>query len=502
MKEVDEVEITAGAAFSLLIAFVAFVVGLCFEETFFGVTDLVLSPITKRVPDMFVVAEDFDIPTHQVTAAVPSTVTSFVGLLEATYRQQGIARGYLETHELVQFSDEAFARTLRALCSSEDSPSYCKSYDGAFELNRLMGPTIAYFLESFGGLSRSIVPASVCEDIECDALSDYLAKNPLSFRVENVEWAKSVRDIKEMMYRARQPVILSIPNPEMLYRVNNSYVSYMPMTLSGEFFSPRKPATLGIGQPISLLVYGWNDGFVPAYGTKPLKSVGQPKGGFIVKGMSKRIGHSIPFLASDVASADDSFHCGNGFDALTWRSISVLKNNRSEVSDKYILTCINETFCSKTAEYALVRIKFDKNPLFFKEQENGITSIKIMKFENGEGNIIDFDALPLHMLHLAFRPKVLEENDDSVCGYWFIPYELIEQLDRTGNDVFNRVAAMSFNISWNEDSFAGQSDNEKYAEVTKSMRNISKRIKTRDSLEMIKFYSQLYQQQKDRFSLF
>ena len=499
MKSWEQFSMTAAAAFSCLISFVAFVIALCFEENFFDVADVVLSPITKAIPDTFVVSESFDIRTRSFREPLTSTLTSFIGLLEATYRQQGITNGYLNTHELVQFSDTAFAQTLSALCQRDHVPNFCKYSDSDFSLHRLLAPTLIYFFETFPGLAKSVVPKSVCENDECESMSDYLSTNPLSFRIEHQEWAKSVRDIKEMLYRTQRPAILSIPNPEILYRMNKSFVNYPSMTLSGEFFLPEKPAELGIGSPVSFLLYGWNDGFVPAYGAKPLKAIRQPKGGFIVKGLFSEIGHSIPFLASDVSSADDVFYCRNSFDALTWNSIGAHKTNRSDISDSDILICINESLCSPNAEYALIHTSFDHNPIFFEEQENGIPSVKLAKFENGEAVLIDFNALPLHMLHRAFRPKQVDVNDDSVCGYWFIPYDLIEQLDRTGNDVFNRIVAMSLNISWSEDSFAGQSDAPKYAEVVKSTTNVSRRIKTRSSPEMIMFYSELYRTAKERF---
>lgn len=127
-------------------------------------------------------------------------VFAAVDVLEWSYRSQGVAYGWLQPHEYVQMSEQAFGIAVLDACLGMDKNVSCVIGDEVWRGRQLM-PTsteggdqnLLFYLKSLE--STAALPHSVCpytptagHDHDCPGLYDAIRRNPLEFSMASINW--------------------------------------------------------------------------------------------------------------------------------------------------------------------------------------------------------------------------------------------------------------------------------------------------------------------------
>jgi hypothetical protein len=63
-------------------------------------------------------------------------------------------------------------------------------------------------------------------------------------------------------------------------------------------------------------------------------------------------------------------------------------------------------------------------------------------------------SLPFWALSQVFRPLTVVPNDPDNCGYWMIPYETLENMQRINWDLLDNFRVVDLDIEFTETSYA------------------------------------------------
>jgi hypothetical protein len=132
-----------------------------------------------------------------------------IGLIEQSYRANGIAKGYLNRTQYVRFSEQAYGISMIEACRLR--PDVCDVVGDFVFYNNTEGGEMPwlYFLPT---LYDKVLPKAVCpytdgdHDKECPGMQDALKTNPVKFNIANMETAYSVEDSKRLMIKHNAPL--------------------------------------------------------------------------------------------------------------------------------------------------------------------------------------------------------------------------------------------------------------------------------------------------------
>ncbi|OQR90267.1 hypothetical protein ACHHYP_05667, partial [Achlya hypogyna] len=167
------------------------------------------TPTSSRLPHKFAVNR----VTPRKTQDTRSTCWDFatISVLEYSYRQQGIAHGWLTPDAYVSLSEQAYGADLLQLCTTKDKS---KCY-----LTATQNTTEGGWVEEFDLLRNdiSIFPDALCpyvptpgHDTECPGLTDAArAVNPLHATVNSMTEYFSITDIKAALVKRQRAMAFS-----------------------------------------------------------------------------------------------------------------------------------------------------------------------------------------------------------------------------------------------------------------------------------------------------
>eukprot|EP01105_Mastigella_eilhardi_P013716 TRINITY_DN3123_c0_g1_i1.p1 TRINITY_DN3123_c0_g1~~TRINITY_DN3123_c0_g1_i1.p1 ORF type:complete len:538 (-),score=171.18 TRINITY_DN3123_c0_g1_i1:375-1988(-) len=277
-----------------------------------------------------------------------------IGVLEQSYRENGVAKGYLTADQYVRFSEQAYGIATVRECAKH--PEVC-DVPGDFAIDNSTEGGEIDWIYSLTALYSQVLPLAVCpytpdgDDMDCPAMDAALKTNPIKFDLKNIESAYSVEDSKAMMLKYQKPLGWSsymhvvnyyFPCTEGYWskqaacdedhRVrcptngyyNSDYCAIAVgamYNMDGEFYMHDNIVTEG-GHAMNAV--GFNDHFTTSAGFK---------GGFIIKnswedrvygtspaGRGARGSHSVQYWMQEISDWEERTICPNPFNPEHWLS--------------------------------------------------------------------------------------------------------------------------------------------------------------------------------------
>jgi len=171
-----------------------------------------LNPEPQPIPDLYNNSNSFITPYQLPRYCQQNRGTCWafatIGILEQSYRENGIKKGFLKEDEYVTLSVQAYAMDVMNECSK-----HMEACPGKFgRLNSTEGGFVEW-LYAFPNLYDKILPESACPyEYEnsgqwiCDNKEEKQANNPIKFNVLNMTVKRSISDIKQLLRETNKPV--------------------------------------------------------------------------------------------------------------------------------------------------------------------------------------------------------------------------------------------------------------------------------------------------------
>ncbi|GAB1222766.1 hypothetical protein ENUP19_0121G0123 [Entamoeba nuttalli] len=420
---------------------------------------------------------------------------ALIGFLEDSYRQNGIAKGFLEENEYVRFSTQVLG--IRMVEHCKEHPDVCNTPGDSLLLNSTSGGEINWFY-SFPGLYNQILPDSVCpytptdvDEFVCDKIEEATKTNPIKFNVTKMNIATTVEDVKKLFIQKGKKALAwtslihddfeYFPCTEYadlcnsgLYEIIKCPIKYgndncvkitLPMYTPDAEFDRHEEMQMAGGH--GMVMVGYNDEFVTKAGFK---------GGFILKnswndtiygnypgatGRNARGSHSIEYFMGEISYEEELLICPNAQDPLNWDTCygNCYENNTENefwmsISNRpYEFKCVNEKICSTDPVYRY----FMKSLLPSQKQPNGryfdICMIRVNSLDNSHIDLC-YNALPTQVIALYYTPtdsqlQKLKPPHNDYCGYYFFPYDIVEQQQ----SYFGGFNCIYYDIDWDDSSY-------------------------------------------------
>lgn len=462
----------------------------------------------SKLPPTFKVVSDFDTAMTYNTESSMDAYEAVAEFLEMNYHKQSIEKGSknLKANEYVKFSPYSIKKALTSICKSH-------SHMACYSLNKdnISSALILDAAFKYPFLFASILPEASCGEngqLSCD-----ISKPTVSASINSFSWAQTVTDIKNLLLNNKRPLLLSLPSPYIHYEfpcslseasqeceILSTPCSFRILNFSnindqfcfskllkaqeftGEYFLPKGIPDLYLGNSKSFIIVGYSDDYIPQMGNIPnipLSHTYSEQGGFIVKPASidsadlNKIGYPINFFTGEITSSLAYSICPNMKTARFWEG--------SSSSTPTILSCISKksSVCDSTSKYIIK--SYSKYPLpgqifHMSESIDGFSQIEFVQPE--ESSEVKIEGFPISRLGEIFEPEITVYNGLQ-CGYWFIPYELIETIqakDGEGGST-NRIFAIDAQISFSDSSFIDKISNSDLKEKMKqSIKSVPQRL--------------------------
>jgi len=280
-----------------------------------------------------------------------------VGLLEISYRQNGVQKGYLEPYQYVKLSEQAYGKSMIEQCSKH--PEVCNDFGDNVVNGSTEGGEI-YWLYIFQDLYNKLLPDAVCPyietsspetDVKCDNYDSAIKTNPIKFKINNMVQKFNAAETREFLLNEKKSMAISVLiNDAFFYfpcsdpqwanhdlcseakrkrcptdkYYNSEYCAVFTSVMynpDGEFFSHGNMYPSG-GHGMDIV--GFNDNYVTKAGSR---------GGFIIKnswedktyldnrtGRGVRGSHSIQYWMQQISNWDERKICPNPSNPNNWIS--------------------------------------------------------------------------------------------------------------------------------------------------------------------------------------
>ncbi|KAF4039593.1 hypothetical protein GN244_ATG08238 [Phytophthora infestans] len=476
----------------------------------------------KKYPTKFAV----DYVTPLKTQDERGTCWDFatVGVLENRYRQQGIARGWLQEDEYMAISEQAYGAEVLRLCAGPPgSPQQvaCLIPGNGIWKNSTEGGDATLLMYLMNGLKDNIYPHSICpyypdDGTVCTGLtSEKRSTNPLSLNIKRMDTLMDQAAIKRAMLKHRQAMSLTTATPYTTH-----YYPCIGKVAGLDRCSPTStectlcPPELSMTTCCVPIEYGENynmNGYNDLYRTKQGYT-----GGFILKnswfdGIHPALGpkhargsHSLKYWLQEITEWEEASMCPNSYDPENWyqcgNTAAVIDARRhgdpgmniplpiqrsptvgggvesclSEETELYArvslqplhLRCTDPNYCVVSEDYTY----FVRNTTQWGDR---MLRMCLFEYNMATKNSTELCLSPMLAQKIAYVlspvPDEVRENDPDVCGFYFYPYEVQQQYkSKFGNFYVN-----NFEIEWHAQSYAANKafyPGLDYSDVEKSTR--------------------------------
>jgi hypothetical protein len=204
------------------------------------------------------------------------------------------------------------------------------------------------------------------------------------------------------------------------------------------------------------------------------------KGGFILHNSWRSGGHSPEYLFGNRSEENEAVICPNHAAPVNWipatfecvRNASVAGRLNGPViceSEKPIervrgkgrtaggdLLYCHHRLCNNSQRlFVLERIGDETNVKFTPE---GLAEVGLIVINNGSPPFTieraTFRGLPFWALSQVFAPWNQTENDRLNCGYWMMPYDTLETMQRINWDLLDNFRVVDIEIEFTDTSYA------------------------------------------------
>jgi len=440
-----------------------------------------------------------------------------IGVLEQSYRQNGIDKGFLKPNQYVRLNEQAYGISMIKACKNH--PDVCDVvgdfvYHGSTEGGEI------WWLYNLKELYNKVLPSAVCEykptpdhELECPGMEEALATNPIKFNIKSMSTAYNIMETKRLMVQHYRPLAWSseMHNTVYFFPCNDPYwkgrvecssrlavqcptdrnygSQYCARILSsmfnmdGEFFMHGQ--TLGEGGH-AMNVVGYNDQFTTKQGYT---------GGFIIRnswhdltygtspnGRGGRGSHSMAYWMQNISAWDEKAICPGPLNPENWIScVEQEAGPHSRLRHHAVLKSGEEYDISKTcldAKFMDNLFNVSLQPTEFECLDNTVcdTDKKFRYFLINLEHSVEQDLAKVCML----RYDTVTKHQDVYCtpfhipaqiAYWFRPIK--EQLDALKDDedlcgfwfwpyemlnkqvgLYNNFYSTYFDIEWDDQSYA------------------------------------------------
>ena len=506
-------------ALSCIVALISVFISFVTKEE-----DVINLPLESfEIPKQFAVHHYFDTPSKEECSNLHNSwIFAFTSLLESFYRKTCIEKGQLPETSYVPFSESYAMSAFKKYCESATDSRFCTFPNSPFSTKNGAISTIPEFFRKSEQVKQSAVPYSLCPNDECSSESEFVCANYpnkdsiLEYNFSVDEYAQNSKDIKNLLIYNQKPIMFQMPEPlrpvytrcdsysdtkeiescenkkircpdHLLTSDKNGYLisAYCNMetsksyTGSGEFFVPDD---LIAGPPMNFLLVGYTDSFIPSKGKANVNYMKYSKGGFIAKSShSKDIGHSINYYLGLQSTKDEFKLCPSLHAPQHW--IGIDPDRYASDLDLDIVThleCINSSLCNTTSTYYIARQMIRSNDLYLiKSQEDKTFPYIIEKTAQGTSNYIKYTNKLFENLDDAFLPIDLKDTPSSdLCGYWFIPYDLVDRMELLNRDITSRTIAVSASVTFSDSSMPNKGSSSRKKLINENIKQIPERAAT------------------------
>eukprot|EP00727_Mastigamoeba_balamuthi_P003069 m51a1_g1276 hypothetical protein (570) ;mRNA; f:108271-110372 len=435
-----------------------------------------------------------------------------MGVIEQSYRANGVAKGFLDPESYVRFSVQAYMIQMVYAC--QQRPDICDVVGDGVLKNMTDGGEV-WWLYSMGSLSDKLLPLAVCpysdhaHQMECPGMEEALKSNPLRFHVRSLRTAYSVSQIKQQLLTSNSPPSLStvIWLNVLYFPCNDPVWSQQPGCSAdqrvrcptdrpyGSVWCARQESTANSpegefydhGNMISdgghaMPIVGYNDDYVTRQGLK---------GGFILQnswhdltygqnpfsGRGPRGSHSVAYWMQQISAWQEKALCPNPLNPDNWLScVNQMPSHgaraRNEHGDYNLeRTCLNDRFmeylisntlqphefvcldagtCSTDPKYRWFLIDSERSV------EQDLMKISMLRYDPAtkEQRVVTTPLVnPLLIPYMWAPIKAQQErlkNDEDFCGYYFIPYQTFDRMFSMFPQTTN---SFLFDIEWDDSSY-------------------------------------------------
>ena len=390
-------------------------------------------------PAVLVFPERYDTPAIPEQDAWFETVMDSI---QSSYRAYGIRSGLLESGIFVEFSTSILKKAISSLPLTKD-PSNLTALD------------FAELFRSNESLVKFLAPRALSDTLHDMSEVDRL--NPIKVEVLEMNWAMTMNDMRQLITEGEQPLLLTIPQPLARYNVDGRVVEFESVLPNGQFFNPQPPAVLVPGKPLTMLLYGWNDD-ISTYMLGVRASRNTTYGGMVVKPPRGPKGLPIGVYDQTLDIREAERFCGQQRVPCEW-------------TEDLILRCKDATYCDPNYNYTMYAVNWEGGSShFFEDQPDGTSKTKMWKLVGTEKELVTISGIPYHFLGNAFEPAEPKGgHDEYVCNFWFLPYDLLENLIRITAKSSNCPIVISTAWKWAKESY------QRKELIIKSMKSMSPR---------------------------
>ena len=474
------------------------------------------------LPDSFAVNTSYRNPATDQKSRGTCWAWSILYILETQYRAQGIAKGYLNPNEYVKFSVQAFAATLGNFCIAHPTEKVCgygKFLQGSTNDNQI--EALPYFIKAIPGLTASIVPDSVCNytatqdpvtDFQCDNFEIANKSNPIRFSLQGSTTVYDTRGIKQLLFTKKRPLGIGTPLGTIDYIVKCSDPKYANLDMctnktlicpdsqtQDEYCAVQKfegrtydGTFVGIDTPDrqseygghAMNIVGYNDNWQYLNRISGPTSAQNSRGAFILHNSWRADGHSIDYLLGNRTLENEQTSCPNHKASTSWipATLECVQTNRAHpelcsndikrvrghnlTNGMDILKCTSQDtlYCNYSNYYVLQR-KEDSEDVDVYELENGLHSIGMITWNDTTGeapHAVRIETLPFWILDRYFTPVDPVENNAEECGFYALPYQVVENMRRRQWDLFDNFKSTDYDIVFEDSSYLRSSASSKY----------------------------------------
>ncbi|EAX95690.1 hypothetical protein TVAG_144390 [Trichomonas vaginalis G3] len=442
--------------------------------------------------------------------------------LETQYREQGIKKGFLDEKTFVKFSIQAFVSVVGNYCRAHPTEKAC-GY-GGFKRNSTNDNQVEafpYFLKMIQGLDSSVVADQVCPyvpdpspvtDFQCDNFYKQNESNPIRFNFKGMTTVYDTRAIKQLLFLKKHPLGIGTPlgtinfyakcseapysnHPhcqKKVFRCPDSQteeycalLEFQGRTKDGTFVGIDKADRQTEFGGHAMNVVGYNDNWRYNSRISSDKSVQPSKGCLILHNSWRADGHSVQYLLGNRTLENEQVLCPNVRAPENWipATLDCVKKNKDDPSkcSKDILrvrgngtthgadiikcTSTDTFYCDQNLKYILKRKSDDDDgSLDVYELDNGLHDIGFIAWSDTQEPMeVRIKAMPFWGIDRYMTPENVEvENNADECGFYALPYQVIENMRRRSFDLFDNFKSSDYEVEFLDSSYINAKVKESY----------------------------------------
>jgi len=404
-----------------------------------------------------------------------------IGVLEQSYRMNGVRKGFMKPEEYVRFNEQAYGLSVIDACRNH--PDVCDVVGDFVYHNSTEGGEV-WWLYNLKSLYNKLLPSSVCpytdpeHEHDCPNMPAALASNPIKFNIKEMYTAYNAIETKALLLRTNHSLAWSSEMHNTVYyfpcaeeywstrdeckedarvrcptdrNYNSEYCARVLSSMfdmDGEFYMHGQ--TLGEGGH-AMNVVGYNDQFTTKQGQQ---------GGFIIRnswhdqlygdnpnGRGARGSHSVAYFMQEISAWDERAICPGPLNPDNWIScveqeagphMRLRRNTRKpakrNADGDYDITdtCLSESFMQNLLDVSLQPTEFQCTDENMCSKSKDVRYFLISLERNTEQDLAKVCMLQYNTTDKKQATICTPFHIPGQIAYWFTPID--SQLKKLKDD--------------------------------------------------------------------